>query len=87
MLLNFPPPAATLFIKTPSFGGICYKVLQMENRIRTLSPQESRIVLALTERGRQEATRSEIMQLLGSSAKATDVSFRQACVTTCESDC
>lgn len=47
-------------------------MLQMENRIRTLSPQESRIVLALTERGRQEATRSEIMQLLGSSAKATD---------------
>jgi len=44
----------------------------MENRIRTLSPQESRIVLALTEGGRREATRSEIMQLLGGSAKATD---------------
>ena len=44
----------------------------MENRIRTLSPQESRIVLALTERGQREATRSEIMQLLGGSAKAAD---------------
>src|SRR5580693_899066 len=44
----------------------------MESRIRTLSPQESRIVLALTEGGRREATRSEIMQLLGGSAKATD---------------
>jgi predicted transcriptional regulator of viral defense system len=44
----------------------------MEFTTRSLSPQESRVVLALTEHGRREATRSEIVQLLGSSAKAAD---------------
>lgn len=40
--------------------------------IRTLSPQESRIVLALAERGRQGVSREEIMKLLGGSPKAVD---------------
>src|SRR5437763_15732900 len=39
---------------------------------RSLSPQESRVVLALTERKRQETTRAEIVELLGGSVKAAD---------------
>jgi predicted transcriptional regulator of viral defense system len=39
---------------------------------RSLSTQESKVVLALTERGRREATRAEIVELLGGSAKAAD---------------
>ena len=39
---------------------------------RTLSKQESKVVLALTERGRREATRTEIVELLGRSEKAAD---------------
>src|SRR5260221_6286554 len=39
---------------------------------RSLSTQESRVVLALTERGRREATRAEIVELLGGTAKAAD---------------
>ena len=39
---------------------------------RSLSPQESRVVLALTEGDRREATRAEIVELLGGSAKAAD---------------
>lgn len=41
-------------------------------RSRSLSPQESRIVLGLVEHGRREATRAEIIQLLGVSPKAAD---------------
>jgi predicted transcriptional regulator of viral defense system len=37
-----------------------------------LSTQESKVVLALTERGRRESTRAEIVDLLGGSAKAAD---------------
>src|SRR5437016_12931245 len=44
----------------------------MEPRARSLSTQESKVVLALTERGRREATRAEIVDLLGGSAKAAD---------------
>lgn len=44
----------------------------METGIRTLSAQESRVVLALTERRRREATRAEIVELLGGSEKAAD---------------
>lgn len=44
----------------------------MEFTPRSLSTQESRVVLALTERGRREASRAEIVQLLGVSAKAAD---------------
>jgi len=39
---------------------------------RSLSTQESKVVLALTERGRREATRADILNLLGGSAKAAD---------------
>ena len=39
---------------------------------RSLSPQESRVVLALTERRRREATRADIVELLGGSPKAAD---------------
>lgn len=39
---------------------------------RSLSPQESRVVLALAEHGRCEVTRAEIIQLLGASPKAAD---------------
>lgn len=39
---------------------------------RSLSAQESKVVLALTERRKRETTRAEIIELLGSSAKAAD---------------
>ncbi len=39
---------------------------------RSLSTQESRVVLALTERRQRDTTRAEIVELLGSSAKAAD---------------
>lgn len=44
----------------------------MEPRIRSLSPQESRVVLALTENHRREATREEIVRVLGGTPKAAD---------------
>jgi len=44
----------------------------VETITRSLSTQESKVVLALTERGRREATRAEIVDLLGGSAKAAD---------------
>jgi predicted transcriptional regulator of viral defense system len=44
----------------------------MEFVSRSLSRQESRIVLALAEQGRRDATRAEIIRLLGSSPKAAD---------------
>ena len=44
----------------------------MEPRTRSLSTQESKVVLALAERGRREATRAEIVDLLGGSTKAAD---------------
>jgi predicted transcriptional regulator of viral defense system len=40
--------------------------------IRSLSPQESRVVLTLAEHGRREATRAEILDLLGGTPKAAD---------------
>ena len=39
---------------------------------RSLSPQESRVVLALTELHQREATRAEIIRVLGGSTKAAD---------------
>jgi predicted transcriptional regulator of viral defense system len=39
---------------------------------RSLSPQESRVVLALSERRQRETTRAEIVSLLGISPKAAD---------------
>jgi len=44
----------------------------MELATRSLSPQESRVVLALTERGQRETTREEIVELLGGSTKVAD---------------
>lgn len=44
----------------------------MEFATRSLSPQESRIVLALAEQGRREIARPEILQLLDVSPKAAD---------------
>jgi predicted transcriptional regulator of viral defense system len=44
----------------------------MEFATRSLSPQESRVVLALAEQGRREIARPEIVQLLGVSPKAAD---------------
>ncbi len=44
----------------------------METRTRTLSAQESKVILALTEGRRREATRAEIVKLLGGSEKAAD---------------
>ncbi len=44
----------------------------MEFTTRSLSPQESRVVLALTEHARREATREEIIRVLGGSAKVAD---------------
>ena len=39
---------------------------------RSLSPQESRVVLPLSERGQRETTRAEIIKLLGLTPKAAD---------------
>src|SRR5437879_8621438 len=39
---------------------------------RSLSPQESRVVLTLSEQGRREIGRPEIVQLLGVTPKAAD---------------
>jgi len=44
----------------------------MELATRSLSPQESRVVLALTEQGQRETTREEIVELLGGSPKVAD---------------
>jgi predicted transcriptional regulator of viral defense system len=44
----------------------------MEFSTRSLSSQESRVILALTERHKREVARSEIIRLLGASAKAAD---------------
>ncbi len=44
----------------------------MKFTTRSLSPQESRIVLALAEQGRREVAREEIVHLLGVTAKAAD---------------
>ena len=44
----------------------------MEFTTRTLSPQESRVVLALSESGRREVARTDIIKLLGDGPKAAD---------------
>lgn len=44
----------------------------MDHSVRTLSPQESRVVLALAEQKRREVNRAEIIDLLGVKAKAAD---------------
>jgi len=57
--------------KHPNTGCFVSKTI-MEFTVRTLSPQESRVVLALAEQKRREVGRPEIVQLLGGSAKAAD---------------
>ena len=44
----------------------------MEFALRSLSTQESRVVLALSEQGRRETTRQEIIRVLGTSPQAAD---------------
>src|SRR5215469_5858648 len=44
----------------------------MKPAIRSLSTQESKVVLWLTEHARREATRAEIVDLLGAGSKAAD---------------
>lgn len=44
----------------------------MAFRTRSLSPQEGRVILALTEQGRRDVTREQIIQLLGGTPKAAD---------------
>src|ERR1700736_3886980 len=44
----------------------------MPTLMRSLSSQESKVVLALAERHRRETTRAEIVELLGGSEKAAD---------------
>src|ERR1019366_9472002 len=58
-------------IKTQDPPGFCDGGC-MYFSIRTLSPQESRVVLALAEQGRREIERREVVQILGATAKAAD---------------
>jgi predicted transcriptional regulator of viral defense system len=58
-------------IKTQGMPGFCDGGC-MEFSIRTLSPQESRVVLALAEQGRREIERTEVVQILGVTPKAAD---------------
>lgn len=44
----------------------------MAFQARSMSPQESRVVLALSERGLRSVSRDEIIKLLGASPKAVD---------------
>lgn len=44
----------------------------MDLPIRSLSPQETRVLLALRESGKTETTRAEIVALHGGSEKAVD---------------
>jgi predicted transcriptional regulator of viral defense system len=44
----------------------------MNSTIRTLGPQECRVVLALAEHKRREVSRTEIIKLLGATTKAAD---------------
>ena len=44
----------------------------MDSTIRSLSAQESKVVLALTEKRQRTATRAEIIELLGGRVKAAD---------------
>lgn len=44
----------------------------MDFAVRTLSSQESKVVLALSEKGRRETTREDIIRLLGTSPQAAD---------------
>jgi len=62
MMLEFP---ATFFLSSTL-------VSRMELVTRTLSAQESRVVLTLSERRQRETTRKEIVDLLAATPKAAD---------------
>src|SRR5271165_3269906 len=57
--------------KPPISGGFVTEN-DMAFAIRSLSTQESQVVLVLSERGRRETTREEIVELLGAGPKAAD---------------
>ncbi|PYX51592.1 MAG: hypothetical protein DMG76_31590 [Acidobacteria bacterium] len=59
-------------VTKPPFSGGFITENDMEPMTRSLSTQESKVVLALTERGQREAMRAEIVDLLGGSTKAAD---------------
>lgn len=62
-----------LFLRLkPSFLRGFVKENVMKFITRSLSSQESRIVLVLSEQGRREIERSEVVQLLGETPKAAD---------------
>ena len=44
----------------------------MDFAVRSLSPQESKVVLALSEQGRRETTREDVIRVLGTSPEAAD---------------
>jgi hypothetical protein len=54
-----------LSLPKPPYEGGLVKESKMEFRARSLSPQESRVVLALSERGLRGVAREEIIELLG----------------------
>lgn len=58
--------------QNPLYKGVLMEVMSVALSIRSLSPQESRVVLALRETDRTETTRGEITALLGGTLKAAD---------------
>jgi len=58
--------------RNPLNRGVLMKKMAITFSGRSLSPQESRVILSLAEHGRREATRAEIIRLLGVSPKAAD---------------
>jgi len=88
MLLNTPyngvylhgegemlPVTLPLCSSKPPFSGGFITENDIQLVTRSLSPQESRVLLALTEQGRLEATRAGIVELFGSRPKAADLSI------------
>src|SRR5437879_12039634 len=59
-------------VTKPHISGGFIPENDMQPMTRSLSTQESKVVLALTERGQREAMRAEIVDLLGGSTKAAD---------------
>ena len=70
--VDIPPTIMLFYVTKPPFSGGYATENDMEFPTRSLSHQESRVVLALSERGRRETTRGEIINLLGVSPKAAD---------------
>lgn len=59
-------------LQNPIFSGVSSWGIAMEFSKRSLSVQESKVVLALTENGSRQTTREEIIQLLDGRLKAAD---------------